>query len=61
MPKIDVFDGIRIHIYSGDHRPSHIHAVYNDYEILILIESAQIYAGVMPNKQLKKHLIGWEC
>ncbi len=54
MPKIDAFDGIKIHIFNGDHRPPHIHAVYNDYEILILIESAQIYAGAMPNKQLKK-------
>ena len=54
MPNVDSFDGIKIHIYNGDHRPPHIHAVYNEYEILIQIENGQIYAGDMPNKQLKK-------
>ena len=53
MPQIDAFNGIKILIYNGDHRPPHIHATYGEYEILIVIKSGQIYAGDLPSKQLK--------
>ena len=53
MPLIDNFNGIKIHIYNGEHRPPHIHAVYSEFEILIVIETGKIYAGEIPNKQLK--------
>ena len=43
MPIVDRFNGIKVHIYNGEHRPPHIHAVYNEYEVLIDIEK-----GVMP-------------
>ena len=56
MPTVDVIDGIKINIYNGDHRPPHIHAVYNEYEALIKIENGEVYAGDMPEKQLKKAL-----
>jgi hypothetical protein len=54
MPTVDIIDGIKILIYSGEHRPAHFHAVYNEYEVVIEIESGKIYAGDLPNKQLKK-------
>lgn len=54
MPTIDSFDGIKICIYGGDHRPLHFHAIYNEYEIVIEIENGNIQAGDLPNKQLKK-------
>lgn len=54
MPTIDFFEGIKICIYGGEHRPPHFHAIYNEYEVLIEIESESIYAGNLPNKQLKK-------
>lgn len=53
MPLIDSFQGIKIHVYNGDHRPPHIHASYNEFEVLIQIEDGAIYAGKLPNKQLK--------
>ena len=53
MPQIDAFNGIKISIYNGDHRPPHIHANYGEYEVLIVIETGQIYAGDLPTKQLK--------
>lgn len=53
MPTIEVVNGIRICIYNGDHRPPHIHAQYNKYEVLIQIEDGVIYAGDLPIKQLK--------
>ena len=54
MPTIDIIDGIKILIYNCEHRPPHFHAVYNKFEVVIEIESGKIYAGDLPNKQLKK-------
>lgn len=54
MPNIDAIDGIKINIYNGDHVPPHIHAIYNKYEVLIEIITRDVYAGYLPNKQLKK-------
>tara|TARA_R110002050_G_scaffold79725_1_gene170423 strand:- start:110 stop:346 length:237 start_codon:yes stop_codon:yes gene_type:complete len=54
MPTIDFFDGIKICIYGGEHRPPHFHAINNEFEVVIEIESNNIYAEDLPNKQLKK-------
>lgn len=56
MPTIDNIDGIKIQIFSGEHRPPHFHANYNEFDVVIEIESGNIYAGDLPNKQLKKTL-----
>lgn len=53
MPLIESIQGVKIHVYNGEHRPPHIHADYNEYEVLIEIESGKIYAGSLPSKQLK--------
>lgn len=53
MPIIDLINGVKILIYNGDHRPPHIHARYNEYEVLIAIETMNIYFGEMPGKQFK--------
>lgn len=53
MPTIDSFNGIKINVYNGEHRPLHIHASYNEFEVLIVIETKDIYAGELPNKQLR--------
>jgi len=54
MPTIDSFNGIKIHVYNGEHQPPHIHADYNEFEVLIEIERAVIYSGNLPNRQLKQ-------
>jgi hypothetical protein len=56
MPTIDSFNGIRIHVYNGEHPPPHIHADYNEFEVLIEIEQSVSFAGFLPNKQLKQVL-----
>jgi len=53
MPLLDSFKGIKIHVYNGEHRPPHIHADYNEFEVLIEIESGEIYAGNLPARQHK--------
>jgi len=55
MPTIDFFDGIKINVYNGEHRPPHIHAVYGEFEVLLIIENCKIYSGFLPGKQLKKN------
>ncbi|HTE23464.1 DUF4160 domain-containing protein [Flavitalea sp.] len=54
MPTIDFFEGIKINIYSIDHVPPHIHAVYSEFEALLVIKTREIYAGSLPVKQLRK-------
>ncbi len=54
MPTIDSFNGIKIHVYNGEHRPPHIHADYNEFEVLIEVEKGVIYSGDLPSKQLKQ-------
>lgn len=54
MPTIDSFNGIKIHVYNGEHRPPHIHANYSGYEVLIEIERGVIYSGDLPSRQLKQ-------
>ena len=53
MPTIDSFNGIKINVYNGEHRPPHIQASYNEFEVLIVIETKDICAGELPNKQLR--------
>jgi hypothetical protein len=55
---LDFIDGITITVYSIEHPPPHIHAIYNEYEILIVIETSSIYAGEMPKSQVKK-VLNW--
>ncbi len=54
MPTIDSFNGIKIHVYNGEHRPPHIHANYSGLEVLIEIERGVIYSGDLPSRQLKQ-------
>lgn len=56
MPTIDRIDGLKIIINNGEHRPPHVHAIYNEFEVLIIIETCQIYAGDLSTKQMKKAL-----
>jgi len=58
MPTIDNIEGIKINVNNGEHRPPHIHAVYNEFEVLIIIENKEIYAGKLPGRQMKT-VFGW--
>ena len=54
MPTIEIIDGIRIMIHSREHRPPHIHASYNEFEVAVEIESGKIIAGDFPVRQKAK-------
>ncbi|MCX6246151.1 MAG: DUF4160 domain-containing protein [Bacteroidetes bacterium] len=54
MPTIDTINTkLKIDVYNGDHRPPHIHAIYNEFEVLIEIQNGSIYAGSLPSRQLR--------
>ena len=54
MPTLTIFEGIKINVYFGEHLPPHIHAIYNEYEVLLKIKDSEIYEGHLPSKQLRK-------
>ena len=58
MPTIKIIDSVKIDLYSREHPPPHLHAIYADFEALITIRDFEIYAGRLPKAQLFK-VINW--
>lgn len=58
MPTLKIIDSIKIDIYSREHPPPHFHAIYAEYEELIIIDSLETYVGKLPTAQRKK-VIDW--
>lgn len=54
MPTFFIIDGIKIDLYYNDHMPPHFHAIYAEFEVLIEIETLNIYRGELPKSQQKK-------
>lgn len=50
---IAAFNGITILLYPGDHNPPHVHAFYGGDEVLVEIAGAGVYAGRLPQRQLR--------
>jgi hypothetical protein len=48
MPQISRFFGVIIYMYFDDHNPPHFHAVYDDDEAVILIETLSLHKGKLP-------------
>jgi hypothetical protein len=48
MPRISVFYGIVVTMYSSDHAPPHFHARYGEYEAQIAIDTGEPLAGGLP-------------
>jgi len=53
MAEISRFFGIIIQMFGNDHNPPHFHAIYNEYRVLIEIETGEILQGSLPSRQLK--------
>jgi hypothetical protein len=53
MPTVHRIGSIKIDVYSRDHLPPHFHAIYGNSEALIVIKTLDIYAGELPNPQLR--------
>jgi hypothetical protein len=53
MPTISTFFGIVIRMYLADHPPPHFHAIYQEHEAKIDIETLRVLEGRLPNRQLR--------
>jgi len=56
MPSISMFYGIIIYMYFMDnkqHQMPHIHAKYQDYEIVLSIPNGEVLEGEIPKSKLK--------
>lgn len=58
MPVVHLINSIKILLYFDDHIPPHFHAQYNEYEVLVEIETLEVYSGSLPTKQMKR-VINW--
>jgi hypothetical protein len=58
MPVIELFEGIKILIFSNDHNPPHFHVYYANYKAMIEISSLKIIKGDLPNKQYHR-VVEW--
>ena len=52
MPQISFFHGILILMNFADHAPSHYHARYDDYKVIVSIKDG-VVEGEMPGRALK--------
>ena len=52
MPEVSRFFGIVVRLFHGDHQPPHFHAIYEDHEALIEIETLAVYRGWLPRRAL---------
>ncbi len=53
MPTIATIKGVKICIYSNDHVPPHIHAIYGEYEALVDIREIVVIKGDLPANKRK--------
>ena len=50
MPEISRFYGIRIRMFFSDHNPPHFHAIYQNSEAIIDINTLAILEGSLPKR-----------
>ena len=53
MPLLFQFEGIELKIYTREHLPPHVHAEFGEFEVLLVIETGEVYAGSLPRNKLK--------
>ena len=57
MPELSRFLGIVIGIFPREHPPSHFHAVYGEYQIIVEIHGGVVH-GDFPKRALR-HVLEW--
>lgn len=50
MPELSRFYGIIIRMFYGDHAPPHFHAVYQNEEVQVSIETLEVIEGQMSRR-----------
>jgi len=52
MPELSRFFGIVIRMFFNDHEPAHFHAVYQEHEALVRIDTLDVIRGELPRRAL---------
>jgi hypothetical protein len=50
LADISHFYGLVVKIYLADHAPAHVHAVYDDHEALLSIDTLDLFRGDLPRR-----------
>ena len=56
MPAISMFYGIIVYLYFKDnkqHKSPHVHAKYQEYEVVVSIPEGDIFEGNIPKPKMK--------
>ncbi len=54
MATVELFDTIKVELFANDHNPPYVHLKYAGFKCLLTIQTAQVYAGKMPSKPLRR-------
>lgn len=46
MPLLFQFEGIELKVYTREHLPPHVHAEFGEFEVLLVIETGEVYSAV---------------
>lgn len=58
MPPISIFFGIMIKMFFDDHEPSHFHAEYGDFELVVGIVPIKLMRGRAPQR-MQSMVLEW--
>jgi hypothetical protein len=58
MVAISQFFGITVSMFFNDHPPPHVHATYNEYEIVVRISPPRIMSGAAPVR-VRRMVLAW--
>ncbi|MCA1840747.1 MAG: DUF4160 domain-containing protein [Actinomycetota bacterium] len=53
MPRLSYFYGISVYLYSRDHNPPHIHAIYAGEEVIVEIQDMSVIKGTVPPRAMR--------
>ena len=51
MPCLIKTQGVKICVYSNDHVPPHIHAIFGEHEAIIAIRELEVIQGELPTNK----------
>jgi hypothetical protein len=54
MPRIGEALGILFYVYAEDHNPPHVHAIYGDAQVQLVIATGEVLEGALPGGKLRQ-------
>jgi hypothetical protein len=54
MPTIKDFGGYKVTMYAEDHNPPHVHVIGPDFQAVVRIADAKVFAGIIPARHRRE-------